>query len=112
MPIRKRGRSVSVISVSNDREIPAAGAARLRELEQLADDRLSIDPNTGVSKVATSMKTAPRDSRIEDSRAGTAPDNTLRAISKTAPGDIYCPPRASGAGTSDRAADAVRGKLP
>jgi hypothetical protein len=97
---------------SEETKIRDAGLTRLRELEQLADDKLLIDPNTGVSKVATSMKTAPRDSRIEDTKAGTAPDATLSKISKTANGDTFCPPKYSGSGDSDRAATAVQGKLP
>jgi hypothetical protein len=84
-------------------EIPdGAGAARLRELERLAAEKL----NTGAS-----MKVAPSDPRIQDTKNGTAPDKTLREIPKTADGDTFCPPRSSGAGTSDRTADAVQGEL-
>jgi hypothetical protein len=93
-----------MIAIDDD-EMVDAGAARLRELERLAVEKLT---NRGVS----SMTVAPPDSRIQDKKAGKPSDNTLRAIRKTADDDTFCPPRSSGAGTGDRTADAVQGELP
>jgi hypothetical protein len=100
-------------------EIPdGAGAARLRELERLAAEKLTTITSQGVQNVSSQVtgrpggqQVAPSDRRISGTRNFDPTDKTLRDI-KSPVADIFCSPKSGGTGTSDRIADAPKAKLP
>jgi hypothetical protein len=88
---------------SEETKIRDAGLTRLRELEQLADEKLA---NQG----ANSMKVASTDPKIQGKKEGDVTDTRLKDIPSKI-GDQFCPPCASGAGTGKTTAPAATEKL-
>jgi hypothetical protein len=100
-------------------EIPdGAGAARLRELERLAAEKLTTITSQGVQNVSSQVtgrpggqQIAPSDRRISGTKNFDVTDKTLVGI-KSRIGDIQTSPKSGGWGTSPEIADAPTGKLP